>query len=160
MTNLAENLAATAERFPDQPALRLHDTTFTFAELEQLAGRAAGRMAALGVGAGDRVGIMLPNVLEFPVLFYGALRLGAIAVPMNPLLRGREIAHYTGDSGMVLLWTHESVSPEDTAEAVAGCRVEQVGSDLLASLAGEDLPPYAPKEATDTAVVLYTSGTT
>jgi long-chain acyl-CoA synthetase len=160
MTNLAENLAATAAKYPDQRALRLHDTTLTFAEFEELAGRAAGRMAAMGIGPGDRVGVMLPNVLEFPVLFYGALRLGAIVVPMNPLLRGREIAHYTGDSGMALLWVHESVAPEDTAEAVEGCRVERVAPDLLTGLAGEEAPPYAAKEYADTAVIIYTSGTT
>ena len=160
MTNLAENLAVTAAKYPDQPALRLHDTTLTYAEFEELAGRAAGRMAGLGVGPGDRVGVMLPNILEFPVLFYGALRLGAIAVPMNPLLKGREIAHYTGDSGMVLLWVHDSVAPEDTAQAVDGCRVERVATGLLDGLAGEEAPPYVPKEDSDTAVVLYTSGTT
>jgi len=160
MTNLAENLARTATAHPDRPALRLHETTLTYARLDELAGRAAGLMAALGVRPGDRVGLMLPNVLEFPVLFYGALRLGAIAVPMNPLLRGREIAHYTGDSGMTLLWAHELVAAEDTAEAVDGCRVEQVGAGLLPVLEGEDSVPYAEKAADDTAVILYTSGTT
>jgi len=53
-------------------------------------------MAALDVRPGDRVGLMVPNPLEFPVLFYGALRLGAVVVPMNPLLKGREVAQYRG----------------------------------------------------------------
>ena len=160
MTNLAENLAASAAKFPDRPALRLGETTLTYAEFEDLAGRAAGRMAALGVEPGDRVGVMLPNVLEFPVLFYGALRLGAIVVTMNPLLRGREITHVTGDSGMVLLWAHESVAEDDTAAVVEGCRVERVGAGFLSGLADEEAVPYAAKEYEDTAVILYTSGTT
>ena len=160
MTNLAENLAKSAAAYPDQPALRLHDTTLTYAEFEDLAGRAAGRMAALGVQPGERVGLMVPNVLEFPVLFYGALRLGAVVVPMNPLLKGREIAHYSGDSGMVLLWAHESVTDDDTAEAAEGCRVEKVDAGLIPGLAAEEPVPYDAKEADDTAVILYTSGTT
>jgi long-chain acyl-CoA synthetase len=160
MTNLAANLEASATTYPDEPSLRLHDTTLTFAEFNDLAGRAAGRMVAMGIRPGDRVGIMLPNVLEFPVLFYGALRLGAIAVPMNPLLKGREIAHYTGDSGMVLLWAHPSVAAEDTAQAADGCRVEQADAGLLASLEGEESIATVEKDHSDTAVVLYTSGTT
>ena len=117
-------------------------------------------MAALGVQPGDRVGLMVPNLLEFPVLFYGALRLGAVVVPMNPLLKGREVAHYTGDSGMVLLWAHESVAPVDTDDAVDGCQVERVDSDFIPSLSDVESLPYAECEDTDTAVILYTSGTT
>ncbi|GAB3867509.1 long-chain fatty acid--CoA ligase [Nocardioides maradonensis] len=160
MTNLATNLERSAAKFPNRPALRLDDTTVTYTELEDLAGRAAGRMAELGIGPGDRVGLMLPNGLEFPVLFYGALRLGAVVVTMNPLLKGREIGHYTGDSGMSLLWAHESVAEADTAEATEGCRVVRVGAGLLADLAGSEPVPYAEKDDGDTAVILYTSGTT
>lgn len=161
MTNLAENLAVTAAKHPDQPALRLGDSTLTYAEFDDLASRAASRMASMGIREGDRVGLMLPNVLEFPVLFYGALRLGAIVVPMNPLLKGREVAHYTGDSGMVLLWAHPVIAEEDIAEAADGCRVEVVPADLLTSLAADEpLATGATKEGSDTAVVLYTSGTT
>ncbi len=159
MTNLADNLAASAAKFPDRPALRLGETTLTYAQFDELAGRAAGRMAALGVQPGERVGLMLPNLLEFPVLFYGALRLGAVAVPMNPLLKGREIAHYTGDSGMVLLWAHESVASEDTAQAADGCRVETVSAGLISGLVEEPVP-YVENDDADTAVILYTSGTT
>jgi long-chain acyl-CoA synthetase len=160
MTNLAENLAQSAAKFPARPALRLGATTLTYAELDDLAGRAAGKMAALGVQPGDRVGLMVPNVLEFPVLFYGALRLGAVVVPMNPLLRGREITHYTGDSGMVLLWAHESVSADDTAHASAGCRVEVVDASVLPGLVDQEPMPGVEREHDETAVILYTSGTT
>ena len=71
----------------------------------------------------------------------------------------REVAHYTGDSGMVLLWAHESVAPVDTDDAVDGC-VERVDSDLIPSLSDVESLPYAECEDTDTAVILYTSGTT
>ncbi|CCH79541.1 Long-chain-fatty-acid--CoA ligase [Nostocoides japonicum T1-X7] len=160
MTNLAENLTRSAVRIPDRPALRLHDTTYSYSELEELAGRAAGRMAALGVGVGDRVGLMLPNVLEFPVLFYGALRLGAIVVPMNPLLKGREIEHYAGDSGMVLLWAHESVADDDLAGLAGRVGVERVDGSTIAGLRDSDIAPTVDRDDLDTAVILYTSGTT
>jgi long-chain acyl-CoA synthetase len=160
MTNLAVNLTQTAARHPDRPALRLGDTTLTYAEFDALAGRAAGRMAELGIGEGSRVGLMLPNLLEFPVLFYGALRLGAIVVPMNPLLRGREIEHYVGDSAMQLLWVHDSVAPGDLAGIEDRVTVRRVDGELLSSLSGADPAPFVDREPFDTAVILYTSGTT
>ena len=162
MPNLAQNLADTATRFPDRPALRLGTTTITYAEFEALSGKAAARMAVHGIGVGDRVGLMFPNVFEFPVLFYGALRLGAIAVPMNPLLKGREIAHYAGDSGMKLLWAQEMVADEDLAQAPEGVIVEKVDTTLVPSLATDEAeaPAYVDRDDLDTAVILYTSGTT
>ena len=160
MTNLAENLAHAAAEHPDRPALRLGDVTLTYAQFDDLASRAAGRMAELGIGIGDRVGLLLPNVLEFPVLLYGALRLGATVVPMNPLLKGREIQHYYTDSGMSLLWAHPIVADEDLAQVGDGVRVERVGADTLAGLAEASLAEAVARDALDTAVILYTSGTT
>ena len=160
MTNLAENLAHAAAEHPDRPALRLGDVTLTYAQFDDLASRAAGRMAELGIGTGDRVGLMLPNVLEFPVLMYGALRLGATVVPMNPLLKGREIQHYSTDSGMSLLWAHPIVADEDLGEVGEGVRVERVGADTLAGLAAASPAGAVARDDLDTAVILYTSGTT
>ncbi|HWU33395.1 MAG TPA: long-chain fatty acid--CoA ligase [Marmoricola sp.] len=161
MTNLAENLANAAAEHGDRTALRLGDATLTYAQFDDLASRAAGRMAELGIGVGDRVGLMLPNVPEFPVLFYGALRLGAVVVPMNPLLKGREIHHYSTDSGMSLLWAHEMVADEDLAEIGNGARVERVVTpDSLMALMGSEPAPAVAREDLDTAVILYTSGTT
>ncbi|MGN6722549.1 MAG: long-chain-fatty-acid--CoA ligase [Marmoricola sp.] len=159
MTNLAENLTSAAAEHPDRPALRLGDVTLTYAQFDELASRAAGRMAELGIKTGDRVGLMLPNVLEFPVLMYGALRLGATVVPMNPLLKGREIHHYSADSGMSLLWAHAMVADEDLAEA-PGVQVVKVGPDTLAELASVAPADAVAREDLDTAVILYTSGTT
>ena len=59
----------------------------TYAFLDAGVARAAGFLRAQGVGPGDRVGLQLPNVPYFPVLYFGALRLGAVVVPMNPLLK-------------------------------------------------------------------------
>ncbi len=59
---------------------------------------------------------MLPNVLEFPVLYYGVLRAGGVVVPMNPLLKAREVKHYLGDSGTRLIFAW----PPASGEAAAG----------------------------------------
>jgi len=158
--NLAENLRRTAERFPERVALRIGDRHLTYSQFDELASRAAGFMADMGVTCGDRVGLMVPNMFEFPVLFYGAARLGAVVVPMNPLLKGREISHYTEDSGMVLLWAHESVAAADLEDAASGCRVERVGSGLLNEVGYAKVVPAAHRGESDTAVILYTSGTT
>ncbi len=73
------------------------------------AGQAAALLREVGVGPGDRVALMLPNVLAFPVLFYGSLAAGAAVVPMNPLLKSREVAHYLGDSGASVIFAWEPV---------------------------------------------------
>ena len=158
MTNLAENLARAAADHGDRPALKLGEVTLTYSQVDDLASRAAGRMAELGIKEGDRVGLMLPNVLEFPVLFYGALRLGAVVVPMNPLLKGREIQHYVNDSGMSLLWAHAMVAADDLEGLSA--HVESVVPETLGALGASAPATPVAREDLDTAVILYTSGTT
>ena len=102
-TNLASLLTESAERSPDAPAIRLGDAELSYAELDERSARLATLLAEKGIGPGDRVGVMLPNVPEFPVAYYGVLRAGAIVVPMNVLLKRREIAFYLEDSGAKLL---------------------------------------------------------
>ena len=99
MTNLCGLLGQAAADHPDRVALRLDDLTLTYARLHEAAGQMSALLAAHGVRPGDRVGIMLPNVLAFPIAFYGALAADAVVVPMNPLLKSREVAYYLGDSG-------------------------------------------------------------
>ncbi|GHF98123.1 long-chain-fatty-acid--CoA ligase [Streptomyces hydrogenans] len=108
---------------------------------------------------------MLPNLLEFPVLYYGALRAGAIVVPMNPLLRAREIAHYLKDSGAVLLLAHDAVTGEAVeGKSAAGTDVSiiPVAAGSLSELLADVNEPAATVVGGDgdTAVILYTSGTT
>jgi long-chain acyl-CoA synthetase len=79
---------------------------------------------------------------------------------MNPLLRGREIDHYVLDSGMRLLWVHESVTDADLASVAGTTSVHRVDGSLLASLAGQAPAALAERDDLDTAVILYTSGTT
>ena len=74
--NLAENLSLSAASTPDAPAVRLDDVVLSYAALDGASARVAGLLAAKGVGPGDRVGIMLPNVPQFLIVYYGILRLG------------------------------------------------------------------------------------
>ena len=136
--NLATNLIATARIHPSRAALALGDHELTYAELDHASAKVAGLLRARGVKAGDRVGVMLPNVPQFAMAYYGVLRLGGIVVPMNPLLKAREVEHYVSDSGASLVL--------DDAGALPG--------DAPAD------PGVAKRAADDTAVILYTSGTT
>src|SRR3954447_16319773 len=104
MTNLAGLIVSSAAAVPDRPAIRLDDAVVPYSALDAATQRVAGLLRAKGVEPGDRVGIMLPNVPYFPIALYGALRLGAVAVPMNPLLKEREVAFHLGDSGAKLLF--------------------------------------------------------
>ena len=102
--NLADNLVRSAGRYPDRPAVRLDGTVLSYAELDERTARAAGLLHEHGVRPGDRVAVMLPNVPEFAVVYYAILRAGAVVVPMNPLLKEREVAYYLGDSQAALIF--------------------------------------------------------
>ena len=75
-SNLAAILTETAGRHGDRPALKLDDTVVTYEQLDEGSARLAGLLKAKGVEPGDRVGIMLPNVPYFGVVYYGVLRAG------------------------------------------------------------------------------------
>jgi long-chain acyl-CoA synthetase len=161
--NLNDFLTRAAADHGHRLAVELGDQRLTYTALDQLAGRTAAFLAEQGVAPGDRVGLMLPNLLEFPVLYFGALRAGAVVVPMNPLLKPREIAHYVRDSGMALLLAWDGVAEQARAGAEGtGTPVVPVVSGAAGELlAGHPEPTSAvPREGDDLAVVLYTSGTT
>ncbi|WP_433446004.1 long-chain-fatty-acid--CoA ligase [Streptomyces sp. CA-142005] len=161
--NLNDLLTRAAAEHGHRRAVELGEHGLTYAELDALAGRTAAFLAARGVVPGDRVGLMLPNLVEFPVLYYGALRAGAIVVPMNPLLKPREIAHCAGDSGMALLLAWDGVTePALAGAADTGTPVVPIVPGGLGELLAEcpEPAPVVPREDHHLAVILYTSGTT
>ncbi|RAG84011.1 long-chain fatty acid--CoA ligase [Streptacidiphilus pinicola] len=163
MANLAEFLTETAAQQPDRPALRLDAQVIDYAELDERSARAAALLRAQGVRPGDRVAMMLPNVPEFVVLYYGALRAGAIVVPLNPLLKQREVEYHLTDSGAVAVFEWFQAPGEGAAGAAsAGVPLTVVEPAAFAeSLAQhEPLAEVAPAAGEDVAVLLYTSGTT
>jgi long-chain acyl-CoA synthetase len=161
--NLASLLTASAERSPDAPAIRLGDAELTYTGLDDLSARLATLLRERGVEPGDRVGVMLPNVPEFPVAYYGALRAGGVVVPMNVLLKRREIAFHLEDSGakLLLAWHGFAEQARDGA-ADAGAELVEVEPARFASTLEALAPTREPVETgeDDTAVILYTSGTT
>ncbi|WP_375502226.1 long-chain fatty acid--CoA ligase [uncultured Jatrophihabitans sp.] len=161
MTNLASNLVDAASEHAGRTAVRLDDATLTYAELHRAAAAVAGDLVARGISPGDRVGLVLPNVPAYPVLFYGALYAGAIVVPMNPLLKAREVEYYLKDSGMSLVfgWDGGGDAVPQGAEAV-GIPSVMVGALGPDALDGSPIDDPVERADDDTAVILYTSGTT
>jgi long-chain acyl-CoA synthetase len=130
---LSRLLADAASRVPGRPAL-VSGAAVTYSELAERASRAAGALQARGLAAGDRVAFVLPNTVESVAAFHGALRFGAVPVPLNPLLSRHEIDERVAESGAHLL------APDE--------------------LDGEPLTNDHAPGPDDVAVVLYTSGST
>ena len=161
--NLASILTESAARSPELPAVRLDDLELSYAELDEQSARLATLLREKGVARGDRVGVMLPNVPQFPIVYYGVLRAGAIVVPLNVLLKRREIEFYLEDSGAQMLFAWHGFGEEAGAGAAdAGAELIEVEPRSFAALLAEHRPTgdLAATEEEDTAVILYTSGTT
>jgi long-chain acyl-CoA synthetase len=97
--DLVESVERWAASLPDAVALRFEGEAITYEELNRRANRVANGLQGVGVGKGDRVAIMLPNIPEFVYAFVATLKLGAVAVPFNTLYKGGEILHILKDSG-------------------------------------------------------------
>src|SRR4051794_2516583 len=164
MTNLAHNLAEVAGPCADRTAIKLDELDLTYSALDAASAAAADLLRSLGVKPGDRVGLMLPNVPYFAIAYYGILRAGGVVVPMNVLLKEREIGFYLSDSQTtaVFAWHHCAGAAKAGADASqAKCILVEPGQfeRLLAAYAPAD-HSIEPRAADDTAVILYTSGTT
>ncbi|HEX2807123.1 MAG TPA: AMP-binding protein [Kineosporiaceae bacterium] len=161
--NLAANLTRSAAAHPDRVGIRMGERTIDYRALDDASSRVAGLLTARGLGLGSRVGIMLPNVPEFAVVYYGVLRAGGVVVPMNPLLKSREVAYYLGDSGASVIFAWHGVAGE-IADGVRLAGAEAIVVDP--SSFNEELAAAGPASEVvdraddDTAVILYTSGTT
>jgi long-chain acyl-CoA synthetase len=162
-TNLAQKLTDSAARLPDRTALKLDAMELSYSPLDDASARVAALLRSKGLEPGDRVGIMLPNVPYFGVCYYGVLRAGGVVVPMNVLLKKREVAFYLTDpeAKLVFAWHEFAQAAEEGAqEAGAECVLVEPGGfeQLLDSVEPE--PAVAERDGSDTAVILYTSGTT
>ena len=104
MAHLSSVFEQAAADHAERAAVRMDDLVLTYAELRDAAGRVTSLLSSFGIEPGDRVAVMLPDVPAFPIVFYGALGAGAVVVPMNPLLKSREVAYYLGDSGAKVLF--------------------------------------------------------
>ena len=163
MPNLATLLTESAQRHADRPALKLDDTVVTYEALDDASARVAGLLQARGFQTGDRVGIMLPNVPYFAIVYYGILRAGGVVVPMNVLLKGREVKFYLDDpeAKVLFAWGDFAEAAEEGAREAGAEAVLVKPGEFEALLAdAEPVREVAERADDDTAVILYTSGTT
>ena len=139
--NLARILTETAERSGDQTAFKLDDVELNYSMLDEGSARVAGLLKSKGLEPGDRVGLMMPNVPYFPAIYYGILRAGGVVVPMNVLLKGREVAFYLEDPGakIVFAWGDFAEAAEEGAEK-AGTEVILVKPGEFEKLLAEQEP--------------------
>jgi long-chain acyl-CoA synthetase len=163
MTALSANLVASKDRHPERVALRCDDLEFNYAEFDAAAARVATLLERAGVEPGDRVGIMLPNIPAFAIAFFGIMYRGAVAVPMNPLLKSREVSYYLSNTTAKALFATPAFADEATAGAAeAGAQswiVDDAGlAEMIADLPAQDSPVR--RDDDDVAVILHTSGTT
>ena len=176
--NLASVLTHSARLVPDRVAVTCGAEYLTYAELDAQSSRAAAALASIGVGPGDRVALSCPNVPWFPIAYFGILKAGAAVVPLNVLLKPREIAFHLRDSGAAAMLAFEGTPELPTGEMArqacldAGCahfvrlpadphRQSPDDAASLASMMRAARPSGLPATSSDdTAIILYTSGTT
>jgi long-chain acyl-CoA synthetase len=161
--NLARILTETAAKHGDRTAFKLDDIELSYAMLDETSARVAALLKAKAVEPGDRVGLMLPNLPYFPAIYYGILRAGAVVIPINVLLKEREVSYYLGDSGAKLLFAwHDFAGAAEAGADNAGaeCILVKPGEFEQLLLAQEPDRELAERSGDDTAVILYTSGTT
>jgi long-chain acyl-CoA synthetase len=163
--NLADLVRDAAQRTPDKAAFLAQGRTTTWAELDRLVDRTAAGLLGLGLAAGDRVGLQLGNTLDFPVVYFGVLRAGLVAVPLNTGYTAAELEHSLGDSGAraLVLARAQAAVAEDLLEELDALEhvvvADGAGPGSLAALQDAGGPPPGRRGGQDLAVVLYTSGT-
>jgi long-chain acyl-CoA synthetase len=166
---IASILAESAVRHADRTAVVLGDLKLTYAQLWGHAKQYAAVLREKGVGPGDKVAMLLPNTPHFPLTYFGTLALGAVAVPVHALLKAEEIQYVLEDSGAKVLVCAAPLLGEGAKGA------ELAGVPVLAVMDGGDatieridnrafevqpIEAVEQREPDDTAVILYTSGTT
>ena len=141
---------------PDAPALIHEGTTVSYAELGARVESAAALLAGHGVARGDRVAIVLPNAPSFVEAYFGALRLGAVVVPVNVLLRPAEIEERLGVVSASAVVFDSERAPLVTGPAER-LEVTQIRFDADHGLFAD--APLVERDPADPAVILFTSGT-
>ena len=128
-TSLWHNLAVSALRFPDKPALVFFDRTLSYAAVMQQAERLAATLYRLGVRKGDRVLLNLQNCPQWVIAHFAILRANAVVVPVNPMNRAEELKHYITDPDVKVAITSADLAPE-----LAKASAQLIPADRLAHL--------------------------
>jgi long-chain acyl-CoA synthetase len=163
-------LQASAERLPDKIALICDDEALTYGELQRKVLSLAYRLQKMGVMKGDRVALLFPNCNEMAIAYFACAAIGAISVPLNNRLTGKELTYIVNDCGASLMavgYQFWDISQQIKAELplvknfIYAGEEKKSGAlyfqDLLNEKALPDIPPLL---LDDTATIMYTSGTT
>jgi long-chain acyl-CoA synthetase len=179
--NLAMLLEDSARNVPDREAVVFGDTRLQYKAVNAAANQVANLLVSRGIRPGDKVALTCPNLPYFPIIYYGILKAGGVVVPLNVLLKGREIAYHLDDCDASAYFcfqgTEELPMGQDgwkgfndtdgcehfflvTADPAAPSPIE--GAETFGQAVAQQAPTFesATTEPTDTAVILYTSGTT
>lgn len=181
MLNIATIIETQAQRHPARTAVVLGETRLSYAQLNGAANQVANGLLALGIQPGDKVALSCPNLPYFPIIYYGILKAGAAVVPLNVLLKRREIAYHLADSEAKAYFCFEgSEQLPMGVEGHAGF-ADAPGCEHLVMITANPAAPspiegvptlgmlmhpqppvcaYVATDNADTAVILYTSGTT
>ena len=181
MLSLASFVSEHARVTPERVAMRLGDQAYSYGQLDKLAAAVANYLTAQNLEAGDKIALSCPNLPFFPAVYYGILRAGMVVVPLNVLLKAAEISYHLKDSDAKAYFVFEGSAALPLAQAGAagfadapGCKQLVVitadmaaespveGATTFGQIVSEYAEPFelALREAEDTAVILYTSGTT
>ena len=181
MLNLAVLLEDSAREAPGHPAVILNETTLTYGQVNGAANQVANALQEAGIEKGEKVALSCPNIPYFPIVYYGILKAGAVVVPLNVLLKPREIAYHLADSDAKAYFCFEGTEQLPmgqmghagfqevegcehffmiTANPAAASPIE--GTRTMGQAMGPQPPTFSTvqTDADDTAVILYTSGTT
>ena len=181
MPQLASLLEQTADAHPDREAVVLGETRLTYAQVNGAANQVANLLTSRGIAPGDKVALSCPNLPYFPIVYYGILKAGATVVPLNVLLKGREVAYHLDDSDAKAYFCfqgtdelpigqegHAGFEQTDSCEQFFMITVDPAATSPIdgTETLGQGMNGQSPAFDTvavsddDTAVILYTSGTT
>ena len=181
MTNLSSVLDNSAATYPDRTAIVIGDVRLTYAQVNGAASQVANLLVSRGIKPGDKVALSCVNIPQFSIIYFGILKAGAVVVPLNVLLKGREVAYHLKDSEARAYFCFQGTpdlpmavegyagfqeAPDCTeffvitADPTAPSPIE--GTETFTQAVVGQSPAFASVETDDddTAVILYTSGTT
>ena len=181
MANLSALLENSAATYPERTAIILGETRLNYAQVNGAANQVANLLVSRGIKPGDKVALACANLPYFTMVYFGILKAGATVVPLNVLLKGREVAYHLSDSDAKAVFAFEG-TPElpigqvvwdgfnatetttefflITADPAAKSPIE--GAETFGAAVASQPPAFETVDVDDddTAVILYTSGTT